>query len=43
MPIKPKKPNVPLYLAAALAFGLFLGGAGVLVVDTLDNTVQDAV
>ncbi len=42
MPIKPSKPNVPLYLAAALGFGLFLGGAGVLVVDTLDNTVQDA-
>ncbi len=42
IPIKPKKPNVPLYLAAALAFGLFLGGAGVLVVDTLDNTIQDA-
>ena len=42
-PIKPKKPNVPLYLAAALAFGLFLGGAGVLVVDTLDNTIQDAI
>jgi polysaccharide biosynthesis transport protein len=32
---------VPLYLGAALAFGLFLGGAGVLVVDTLDNTIQD--
>ena len=43
VPIKPKKPNVPLYLAAALAFGLFLGGAGVLVVDTLDDAVQDAV
>jgi len=42
VPVKPKKPNVPLYLAGALAFGLFLGGAGVLVVDTLDNTVQDA-
>jgi capsular exopolysaccharide synthesis family protein len=42
VPVKPKKPNVPLYLAAALAFGLFLGGAGVLAVDTLDNTVQDA-
>ena len=23
-------------------FGLFLGGAGVLVVDTLDDTIQDA-
>jgi succinoglycan biosynthesis transport protein ExoP len=43
VPIKPKKPNVPLYLAAALAFGLFLGGASVLVVDTLDDTVQDAI
>lgn len=42
MPVKPKKPNVPLYLAGALAFGLFLGGAGVLVVDTLDDTVRDA-
>ena len=42
MPLKPSKPNVPFYLAAALAFGVFLGGAGVLVVDTLDNTVQDA-
>jgi capsular exopolysaccharide synthesis family protein len=41
VPITPKKPNVPLYLSAALAFGLFLGGAGVLVVDTLDNRVQD--
>jgi polysaccharide biosynthesis transport protein len=41
-PVKPKKPNVPLYLAGALAFGLFLGGAGVLVVDTLDDTVRDA-
>jgi polysaccharide biosynthesis transport protein len=42
VPVKPKKPNVPLYLAGALAFGLFLGGAGVLVVDTLDDTVQGA-
>jgi succinoglycan biosynthesis transport protein ExoP len=42
IPTKPTKPNVPLYLSAALAFGLFLGGAGVLVADTLDNTIQDA-
>jgi succinoglycan biosynthesis transport protein ExoP len=42
IPIKPKKPNVPLYLAGGLAFGLFLGGAGVFVVDTLDNTIRDA-
>ena len=33
VPVKPKKPNVPLYLAGALAFGLFMGGAGVLVVE----------
>ena len=42
VPTAPKKPNVPLYLSAALAFGLFLGGAGVLVADTLDDTIQDA-
>jgi polysaccharide biosynthesis transport protein len=42
VPLKPAKPNVPMYLAAALAFGLFLGGAGVFVVDTLDHTIQDA-
>jgi capsular exopolysaccharide synthesis family protein len=42
VPVKPKKPNVPLYLAGGLAFGLFLGGAGVFVVDTLDNTIRDA-
>jgi capsular exopolysaccharide synthesis family protein len=41
IPTLPTKPNVPMYLAASLAFGLFLGGAGVLVVDTLDNTIQD--
>jgi succinoglycan biosynthesis transport protein ExoP len=41
IPTVPTKPNVPLYLAASLAFGLFLGGAGVLVADTLDNTIQD--
>jgi polysaccharide biosynthesis transport protein len=41
IPTVPTKPNVPLYLSAALAFGLFLGGAGVLVTDTLDNTIQD--
>ncbi len=42
IPTIPTKPNVPLYLAASLAFGLFLGGAGVLVADTLDSTIQDA-
>jgi polysaccharide biosynthesis transport protein len=41
VPVRPRKPNVPLYLAGALAFGLFMGGAGVLVVDTLDTKVQD--
>ena len=42
IPTKPTRPNVPLYLSAALVFGLFLGGAGVLVADTLDDTIQDA-
>jgi polysaccharide biosynthesis transport protein len=41
-PTAPKKPNVPLYLAGALAFGLFMGGAGALLTDVVDNTIQDA-
>jgi succinoglycan biosynthesis transport protein ExoP len=42
IPAAPKKPNVPLYLAAGLACGLFLGSGGVLLVDSLDNTIQHA-
>lgn len=40
VPAKPKKPNVPLYMAIALAAGCFLGGCGALLVDSLDNKVN---
>ena len=40
VPSKPKKPNVPLYMAIALAGGFFLGCCGALLVDTLDNKVN---
>jgi len=39
-PAKPKKPNIPLYMAIALAGGLFLGSCGALLVDTLDNKIN---
>ena len=39
-PAKPKKPNIPLYMAIALAGGLFLGGCGALLVNTLDNKIN---
>lgn len=39
-PAKPKKPNIPLYMAIAMAGGLFLGGCGALLVDTLDNKIN---
>lgn len=45
VPFKPKKPNVPLYMAIALCGGLFLGGASALFIDTMDNkinTIADA-
>lgn len=44
VPAKPVKPNVPLYLMAALCGGLVLGVCAALLVDTLDskiNTVSD--
>jgi capsular exopolysaccharide synthesis family protein len=40
VPARPKKPNVPLYMFAALAGGLFLGCVGALLVDTLDNKIS---
>ncbi len=40
VPAKPKTPNVPLYMAIGLGGGLFLGGFGALLVDTLDNKVR---
>lgn len=40
VPASPAKPNVPLYLAAALAGGLFFGACGALLRDTLDNKIH---
>jgi uncharacterized protein involved in exopolysaccharide biosynthesis len=37
---KPKKPNVPLYMLAALGGGFFLGCLGGLLLDTLDNKIS---
>ncbi len=39
-PAKPKHPNVPFYMAISLGAGLFLGGLGALLVDTLDNKLN---
>lgn len=39
-PALPKRPNVPLNMAISLGAGLFLGGLGVLLVDTLDNKIN---
>lgn len=41
VPSKPAKPNVPLYLAASLVFGLFLGCGGALVADIRDHKIHD--
>ena len=39
-PATPKRPNVPLNMAISLAAGLFLGGLGALLVNTLDNKIN---
>jgi capsular exopolysaccharide synthesis family protein len=39
VPAKPERPKVPLYMALAMAGGLFLGCCGALMVDALDNKV----
>ena len=39
-PAKPKKPNVPLYMLAALGGGFFLGSLGGLLVETLDSKLS---
>jgi capsular exopolysaccharide synthesis family protein len=41
-PASPSKPQVPLYLALGLGFGLFLGCCAALLVDTVDNKIQGA-
>ena len=40
-PGKPASPNVPLFLAAGLAFGLFAGVISAFVLDTLDTHLRD--
>ena len=40
-PSKPAKPNVPVYLAASLVFGIFLGCWGALVADLRDHRIYD--
>ena len=39
IPGKPKTPNVPLYLAAAILVGVVLGCCGALIVDTVDRRI----
>jgi succinoglycan biosynthesis transport protein ExoP len=41
-PLNPATPNIPLYLAAALAIGLLGGCVGALFVELIDDTVRDA-
>jgi capsular exopolysaccharide synthesis family protein len=41
VPSKPAKPNVPLYLAASVVLGLFLGCGGAFLVDIHDNKIRD--
>lgn len=41
VPSRPAKPNVPLYLAASVFGGIFLGICAALFRDATDNTIQD--
>lgn len=40
VPAIPKKPNIPLYMLAALGGGFLLGSLGALLVETLDNKIS---
>jgi polysaccharide biosynthesis transport protein len=40
VPSKPKKPNVPLYMAIAIAAGLLFGFAGALVAEAMDSRIH---
>ena len=40
VPAKPKKPNVPVYLAVALFAGLFCGAGASLFIDAVDDKIQ---
>jgi succinoglycan biosynthesis transport protein ExoP len=41
IPSKPAKPNVPLYLAGALVFGMFFGCGGAFMMDLRDHRIHD--
>jgi capsular exopolysaccharide synthesis family protein len=41
VPSKPAVPNVPLYLAASIVFGMFLGCGGAFVADLRDHRIHD--
>jgi succinoglycan biosynthesis transport protein ExoP len=44
-PSKPKKPNIPVYMALSVVGGFFLGCCGALLIETMDNkinTISDA-
>lgn len=41
VPAKPSKPNVPLYLALAVAGGVFLGVGGSIIVELGDSKIRD--
>jgi capsular exopolysaccharide synthesis family protein len=41
VPSKPAKPNVPLYLAASVVLGLFIGCGSAFIVDLRDNKIRD--
>jgi capsular exopolysaccharide synthesis family protein len=43
LPAKPAKPNVPLYLAAALVAGLLLGLVTAILLEAMDSKVRDGV
>lgn len=40
VPSRPKKPNIPLYLALSVAIGSLFGFGGALVAESVDNRVQ---
>jgi polysaccharide biosynthesis transport protein len=42
VPARPSKPQVPLYLAFGVGFGIFLGCCAALLVEAVDNKIQDA-
>ena len=40
VPSKPRKPNIPLYLALSVAIGSLFGFSGALIAESIDNRIQ---